>query len=412
MDLPVLKYVDVLIGLSLVLVLVSTIVLAITQALLNVTFARARHLQRGLARLIAGVDPASVGTQADYVSRLLVRHPLIGRHTFLTPLRGAWTRVTTGKARRTRAAADGQGTVLPAYSPGSVVQREELAFLLIEFAAGEGPLMDPANQGSPPASIQAAHQAVASALRRTGIEDPAATLRAIRMKAVENERANPTQPAHQWRSDAVADCAASDFIGRLHDSFDSTMARVTDTFGGESQLWVSVVALVVAIALQLDSFTLLKRLSVDDRFRASYVEIAQTLTTEKDAVTGTDRAAEQEKNALDAQIKTARESYALLGSPSISLLPPERRLPNRNQWPGVLLSWLLLSLGAPFWFDQLKNLLKLRSVLAKKDDEQREDRESKKAAKPSAPAPAPSTETVVVEAVGEAGDLAATGALG
>jgi hypothetical protein len=43
---------------------------------------------------------------------------------------------------------------------------------------------------------------------------------------------------------------------------------------------------------------------------------------------------------------------------------------------GVLLSAVLLSFGAPFWFNALSDLLKLRPMLAAKDDQQREDRES------------------------------------
>jgi hypothetical protein len=44
--------------------------------------------------------------------------------------------------------------------------------------------------------------------------------------------------------------------------------------------------------------------------------------------------------------------------------------------PGILVSWALLSLGAPFWYDALKGLLKLRPLLAGKDDDQRSDRQT------------------------------------
>jgi len=42
--------------------------------------------------------------------------------------------------------------------------------------------------------------------------------------------------------------------------------------------------------------------------------------------------------------------------------------------PGCFLSALLMTMGAPFWFDALKNLLKLRSSLSRTDDEAREKR--------------------------------------
>ncbi|HET9467157.1 MAG TPA: hypothetical protein VFO48_02050, partial [Vicinamibacterales bacterium] len=76
-----------------------------------------------------------------------------------------------------------------------------------------------------------------------------------------------------------------------------------------------------------------------------------------------------------------------------------------------LFSWVLLSLGAPFWFDALKNLLRLRSVMARKDDVDRQKREDaqttsgRETAKVTVPRADIGTDD-------EAGNLAATGALG
>ena len=59
----------------------------------------------------------------------------------------------------------------------------------------------------------------------------------------------------------------------------------------------------------------------------------------------------------------------------------------RSQWMkrwgeinlvGVLVTSLLLSLGAPFWYNALGRLLQLRSVLAAKDDDQRNARQATK----------------------------------
>lgn len=36
------------------------------------------------------------------------------------------------------------------------------------------------------------------------------------------------------------------------------------------------------------------------------------------------------------------------------------RLRNTCEWPGLTLSWILLSLGTPFWYDRLKDLLHFR----------------------------------------------------
>jgi hypothetical protein len=47
----------------------------------------------------------------------------------------------------------------------------------------------------------------------------------------------------------------------------------------------------------------------------------------------------------------------------------------RDRVPGMFVTALLLSLGAPFWYNALRNLLQLRSALAVKDDVQRNDRQ-------------------------------------
>ncbi|SPE38188.1 hypothetical protein SBA3_280010 [Candidatus Sulfopaludibacter sp. SbA3] len=35
-------------------------------------------------------------------------------------------------------------------------------------------------------------------------------------------------------------------------------------------------------------------------------------------------------------------------------------LPGCGRWPGMALSWLLISLGTPFWYDRMKDLLHFR----------------------------------------------------
>lgn len=50
------------------------------------------------------------------------------------------------------------------------------------------------------------------------------------------------------------------------------------------------------------------------------------------------------------------------------------RLLEPSLW-GVVLTWILLSLGAPFWYDRLKDLLKLRSSVASKEEAQRTQRQ-------------------------------------
>ena len=71
------------------------------------------------------------------------------------------------------------------------------------------------------------------------------------------------------------------------------------------------------------------------------------------------------KNAptdLEFQKCEINRSLNLLHSPTLDIWPDKKFDPARI--PGILVTWLLVSLGAPFWYDLLKNLFQMRSVLA------------------------------------------------
>jgi hypothetical protein len=206
----------------------------------------------------------------------------------------------------------------------------------------------------------------------------------------------------------------------LHASFDNTIARVTDAFASESKLWASGVALIVAVTLQIDSFALVKRLALNDADRAAFVQAAQDFVKERDAA-----ATPTEKANKQAAVDQANQALTLLASPSLNLLPagellnPVDVVLGRAQpdvyksWPGVLFTWVLVSLGSPFWFDMLKNLLKLRSLLAKQDEEERKKRQDESTTKTTASAPKDTPPSPLVPlGAAEVGDLSATGAIG
>jgi len=68
-----------------------------------------------------------------------------------------------------------------------------------------------------------------------------------------------------------------------------------------------------------------------------------------------------ETNILNEPVKASWATIRWLMQPSL--------------W-GIVLTWILLSLGAPFWYDTLKDMLKLHSSLASKEEVQRKDRQT------------------------------------
>ena len=71
MDIPLLRYVDIAIGLAVVILLACTVVAAITEALMSGTYFRSRNLRDALSDLIAQVDPITLRDHSYYISERL-----------------------------------------------------------------------------------------------------------------------------------------------------------------------------------------------------------------------------------------------------------------------------------------------------------------------------------------------------
>jgi hypothetical protein len=91
--------------------------------------------------------------------------------------------------------------------------------------------------------------------------------------------------------------------------------------------------------------------------------------------------------SLDQLVLTSRSGTEIqlrsaVGRPETNILNREIEWVRPNQLrldavmtPGILLTWILLSLGAPFWYEMLKDTLRLRPELARHEEQQRKDRQ-------------------------------------
>ena len=304
-----LKSLDVLIGFSIIMLLVSAAVTVLTQVITGAFGWRGRHLVRGVVTILNQIDPKITPFCLRQIAVAALRHPLIAR-------------------------AEGR--------LGTVIQREELTRILLELAAGKEP--------GGKSLDEYARATLKRVLETNGIANPAEVLDNIHLLALKLEALRPDLPSPVRHTIAVVTEAPSQFAARLHTSFDETMDRVTQRFARHARLVAGAIALLVAAGLQLDAFELLRRLASDSA--TAYAILPQTWT--------------------------------------------------RTRLPGITLSAMLLSLGAPFWYNALKDLVGLRPILARKEQAHREQRQSSRdAAVPSAPSPAD-----------EKGDLSLTGAAG
>lgn len=217
---------------------------------------------------------------------------------------------------------------------------------------------------------------------------------------------------------------ATNAIGRLEAGFNSTMDRVRQRFTLQMRIWSIVFALVFALAYHLDALKIYTQLSTDPTLRASlsnasenllknYSDVnncqkslapnpaatpsatqqpgatqpaAQNATAPSPAPatseTPTQNGSAPSDNAkLDCDVKNLASSYKeirdQLSNPKLALFEVPKNWDDFGGWGGllrILATAGLLSLGAPFWYNVLKNLVNLRSQVS--EQQQKEEAKS------------------------------------
>ncbi|MDZ7289875.1 MAG: hypothetical protein ONB44_05005 [candidate division KSB1 bacterium] len=233
--------------------------------------------------------------------------------------------------------------------------------------------------------------------------------------------------------------APQQYVHEIEVWFDSVMERVSERFALRSK-WVSVsLAIVVAFAIHLDGIALLEKLSTDNALRTSLVQSTNLLLNRAQEVFALSSnayteaifkmpfnqqevqllanppsfsSAEAAANWIRLRLGDTNRTRALVSAYDDTLQVILKKqtgrlaamadsirtdfnktrlvlIPNPYpKWPygwreiaGMIMSCLLISLGAPFWYNVLKNLSSLRprvaDILQREARAQREARERK-----------------------------------
>jgi hypothetical protein len=173
--------------------------------------------------------------------------------------------------------------------------------------------------------------------------------------------------------------------------FDSSMARVSGWYKRSTQWIVLVIALVVTVALNIDTIRIAQFLYHDDAARSAIVARAEA------AAKDPDRNYQEAKAELAALQLPIGWDNAEAAAPPVSL----------TRILGWLLTALAATLGAPFWFDVLNKFVTLRSTVkppAKSRDDSAKDTQQR-----PAPAPAPAGPAIAPPALAAAGAGAGNG---
>ncbi len=330
-----LEVVDVAIGLTLLYLLLASITSAIRERWEAFTKMRAVDLEKGISQLLDDSDRTF--TKAIY------DHPMVnglfaGAYELSKVSLGQ--KVEQYKCRST----------LPSYIPSS-----NFALALLDIVARGGPdgRGDLSAAGHPVVSLEDLRQTT-SRITNTSIRS--AVILAIDAAQGDINKAQTNIEA--W--------------------FNAGMERVSGAYRRRSQTIVLFVGAVLTVALNVNTLTIVQRLSTDAAVRQSLVERAnQTASQAADEATAG-------KNALNT-LSTLRLPIGWddgWPGPQANPITPRPQFnsdyfkanPRSSLWVFLvqpILGWLLtafaVSMGAPFWFDTLNKLTSLRSTLKPKD---------------------------------------------
>jgi hypothetical protein len=261
--------------------------------------------------------------------------------------------------------------VHPKVHAGSVVRREHLVEILLEKAART--------------------DVVSTALKtKLGVTDPQATLKALRGRVLKLEADYPALADHVRRTQAIVENiidkdgrALMEGIVKIMSRFDQVCDEMTHDMKTHARRWTLGFSVIVAVVLPLDSIAILRQLATNP---AEVQQLVKTAKSLKEAGKEAGIAVPQEdlqedlKN-LQAQLK---KQVQQISSPALGIQPLlvftgdywRKASSDQNAFRviGILISIALMNLGAPFWFDALKNLLGLRPALASKETGERTER--------------------------------------
>jgi hypothetical protein len=348
-----LERIDTLVAFATIMLGISLLITIINQMVASLLGHRATYLMDGLKDLLGTLDPALI-PNAEKIAKDVLTHKLasdsIFAHQAWAPLR--WKLATT-------------------------IRPEELVKLLQAVSTGqpyEARVQAILNQANPALGRDA--QLIAGSV-------------------------NPVAPGAAATADELIkqlSDKATKAAGRVEAAFDSTMDRVRQRFTMQMRIWTIVFSLLIAFIYHLDAGRIYVQLSSDPALRASVNAVSEDLMKKYVAVqtpsgqqsgqaSGQQSApqpGQQSQADLEAEEQRLKEAYQGVQSDLTRTNMQLLQVP-QPWWPGwqvlgtpegwgklfrILATVALLSLGAPFWYNILKNLVNFRSQVAQQQSKE------------------------------------------
>jgi hypothetical protein len=173
---------------------------------------------------------------------------------------------------------------------------------------------------------------------------------------------------------------AGDDFAKLRDGietwFNDSMARISGWYKRKSQLIILILAILITGLTNADTFQIVKHLSTDPELRATIATQAQNWVDQHPEIAAGQPGGNLEPGNIPAAVgaeggtpapgqkEIMTDSFNELQHLGIPL--GWQTLPKKEEWVakviGLLLTILAVSLGAPFWFDILNRISKIRGT--------------------------------------------------
>ena len=359
----ILHYLNVLIGFSLVMLLLSVVTSFAAQTWLLLLKTQSRAVGNGLVGMLEdiGLEKALATQQVD---ALLNK----GSSIFGRKLGGVLNKVSA---------------FLLAGAPKHI-GREEFVLLLLRKAVSDNELATKlgfADETGAKSKLQELEEAILA-----------------------EETKDLTLPAHLWRTRAMQ-TKVPELASKIFARFDEVLDRVTEDVSGFGKVLGILITLPLLLMYwPVDSIDLLNRLNNDQALSAQLARIAETthpslqkVQEEFQQCQDNNRNAPTVKQVCEDSERALKKIvtgtinlntvWGLFGNNVQKSLPcklpiVDMPLPDcmrAELTPGIFVTWILVSLGSAFWLGLLNKVLGIRSEFSKKLDAQRELRATSQA---------------------------------
>ena len=213
----------------------------------------------------------------------------------------------------------------------------------------------------------------------------ATAIRVDEFKDILRRVASTKEAQHKWPG-LIAALQRNEVWDEVDLWFHKIMDRVSQRFTLSTRVVTCAWAVAIAFAAHLDSSTLFRDLSSNLEIRTRLLASADTMTAEAQRLVDAQNTNAAPIAELQRILATTSQINTQLNSPGLHLMPDYHQPAPGGWWAqddllplmrsgiggwdvnshffGVLFSAMLLSLGAPFWFNVLRQAASLRPIVA------------------------------------------------